>query len=115
MISATFSLNCFKLIYRLIFCIAKIQVTTTTSFSTINIPPTPTFLVHALPFKWLDRKLKGMLHNLLTCLNVLLPHFILSIVFSSVSFVHCPFTFIVGVLATLVGLHMGFDLGGMFF
>jgi len=93
--------------------IAKIQVTTTTS-SIISISPTPTFLVHVLPFKWLNRELKGMLHNLFACFNVFLPHFIASIASSCASYVHCLFTLIVGILVALVGLRMGFNLGGMF-
>jgi len=99
---------------RLVFCIAKIQVIIVTSSSIFNIPFTLTFCVHVLPFKWLNKEFKVMLQNLFAFLNMVLPLFIASITSSSASSVHFIFPLIVGILQAFGGLHMGFDLGGMF-
>jgi len=115
-IFATFNLNCCKLIDRLAFCIAKIQITIVQHLILLLIfRLTPTFLVHVLPFRELNREFKGTLHNLLACLNVLLPHFIASIASSNASSIHCLLTLIIGVLVALVGLCMGSNLSGMFY
>jgi hypothetical protein len=78
--------------------IAKMQVTIITSFYDVSTPFTPTFFVHVLPFKWLDKELTSMFHNFLAFFNVILPFYIASIVFSSGSFVPFLLPFTVGIL-----------------
>jgi len=89
-ISITFRFSCCMLIDKPTFCIAKIQVSTATSFFIISTHFNLTFFIHVLPFKWLHKELKGMLHNLLAFLNVVLLLSIASIVFSSASSIHFP-------------------------
>jgi hypothetical protein len=96
------------------FCITKIQVNTTTSSFIINIPFSPTFFIHVLPFKWLHKELKGMFHNLLPFLNVVLVLSIASIIFSSASSIHFPSHSLIIFYKPLEALHMGLDLGRMF-
>ncbi len=73
-IFVTFIFNYCRVIDSPTFYIAKFQVTTTSSSFFVSTPPSPHFLDFVLPFKWFDKKVRGMFQCLLTYFNEL-SHF----------------------------------------
>jgi len=73
--SATFIFSWCIITDMLISCMAKIQATTTSSPS-MSTPPSPIFLLCVYPFRWSQKKFKGMFHDIEA---LRMKHFLVSI------------------------------------
>jgi hypothetical protein len=76
-----------RVIQRMHFYIIKVHTNIITSFSFVNTFASLTFLNLVLPFKWLERELIGMFHDLLALFNEHVFHLSTFITSSNASFV----------------------------
>jgi hypothetical protein len=77
-----------RVIQKTHFYITKVHTNIITSSSFVSTFASLTFLNLVLPFKWLERKLIGMFHDLFALFNEHDFHPSTSIISSNVSFVH---------------------------
>ncbi len=87
-ISMTFVFIYARVIQKTHFYITKVHTNIITSSSFVSTFASLTFLNLVLPFKWLERKLIGMFHDLFALFNEHDFHPSTSIISSNVSFVH---------------------------
>jgi hypothetical protein len=87
-ISMTFVFIYARVIQRTHFYITKVHTNIITSSSFVSTFASLTFLNLVLPFKWLERELIGMFHDLFALFNEHDFHPSTSIISSNVSFVH---------------------------
>ncbi len=74
-IFATCIFNYCKVIDNPIYCVAKVQATTTSSSFFVSTFAGPHFLDLVLPFKWFNKKVHGMFQCLLALPQLIFSHF----------------------------------------
>jgi hypothetical protein len=72
----------------------------------MNTPPSPIILMRVHPFKWSQRDLKGMFHDLEAPCTKHFPTLIAFIASSNASVVHVPIGFAIGLRLTYFHTHI---------
>ncbi len=90
--------------------ILKTHATIISSFSWVNTPNGPIFLLLVFPYRWLKSEITSMPQNLLAPHKEVILFSTTSMVASNNSFDHLPLGFVVGILFVLADLCIVFDI-----